>query len=288
MKKSSAISLGSFVLLCILLSFGLWKAKKRDVESASRPANNGQVQSDWKSPIERNLTPLPSTPTASNISTPARHTTQIPPNMSTASRSTADFDPSDFKGATEDPNVMAFLSKHRSMPQVGEVRSAGNAQRLIFKGKVIFEAARIDDWRSISQDGTVALAAVTDESSPVVPEHDIPLSERPSRIWLVDAEGNRKQISPPAIDASKPLIAPSGNFVAFTGSRVGGVGTTTSNQLFVVDVKDGGSRIFKANQPLDDYSVTAVEWSDGEKFLKVIEDHGETGGHMVMRQIRLE
>ena len=59
-------------------------------------------------------------------------------------------------------------------------------------------------------------------------------------------------------------------------------------QLMIVNLRTNQYRVFRGSEALDDYKVWPVEWSDGGKTLKVIEDHGETGGHMVMRQIRLE
>jgi hypothetical protein len=197
--------------------------------------------------------------------------------------------PPELEGATKDPAVVEFWSSHKPQ-EIGEVRPTNNAQtkQLWVNGRMAFEAATIKNVRTKSLDGTIALAAVAAEPTTTGSKDDVEMADKPSRIWLVDPQGNRRPISPPGIDASKPLIAPDGNLVAFTGSQVSGGTPPPGDQLFVVDLKSGASRTFSANQRLDDYNVTAVEWADGGKALKVIEDHGETGGHMVMRQIRLE
>ena len=61
-----------------------------------------------------------------------------------------------------------------------------------------------------------------------------------------------------------------------------------ATQIFVVDLSSGQYRSFRSSEQLDDYKVFPAEWAEGGKVLKVIEDWGETGGHMVMKQIRLE
>lgn len=196
--------------------------------------------------------------------------------------------PPELEGATKDSAVIEFWSSHKPQ-EIGEVRPT-NAQtkQLWVDGRMVFEAAAIKNVRSKSSDGTIALAAVTEEPTTTSSKDGVALAEKPSRIWLVDRQGNKRLISPPGIDASKPLIAPDGNCVAFTGSRVSGGTQPLGDQLFVVDLKSGASRAFSTNQRFDDYIVTAVEWANGGKALKVLEDHGETGGHMVIRQIRLE
>ena len=61
-----------------------------------------------------------------------------------------------------------------------------------------------------------------------------------------------------------------------------------ATQIFVVDLSSGQYRSFRSSEQLDDYKVFPAEWAEGGKVLKVIEDWGETGGRMVMKQIRLE
>ena len=273
MKRVLAVAFALAGVVCVVV-FVMRPSKNATVSQTAQVPPPEQAQ-PHREPMKPNdlSNSIKTTPSPEVAATPLPVAQHMPPEL---------------EGATKDPAVIEFWSSHKPQ-EIGEMRPT-NAQtkQLWVNGRMVFEAAAIKNVRSMSQDGTIALAAVAEEPSTTNPKDDVALSEKPSRIWLVDPHGNKRPISPPGIDASKPLIAPDATVVAFTGSRVGVGAIPPSNQLFVVDLKSGASRTFNANQPLDDYSVTAVEWADGGKVLKVIEDHGETGGHMVMRQIRLE
>jgi len=270
MKRALFIAFGLAGTICVVFFVMSLSKKSTVLQSAQVPPSGAQPCSE---PVKHNS---------------LQPESKSPPDAVTTQPLSEERVPHDLKGVTIDPAVIEFWSSRRPQ-EVGEVRpTETESQQLWINGRMVFEATAIKNVRSMAQDGTIALAAVTDEPLPAAPKHEIAGSERPSRIWLVDAGGNKKQVSPPAIDASRPLISPSGRFVAFTGSRSGGIEPFAGNQLFVVDVENGHSRTYNTNQPLEHYSVTAVEWSDDEKLIKIIEDHGETGGHMVMRQIRLD
>ena len=203
---------------------------------------------------------------------------------------------SDLQGVTADPYVVRFFKNHSpEKDEVGTVRAVSDRiQQLYIGERLVFEAAHILKRRSISSDGTVALAAIIGDaksgtkSDTLSPDDNALMDKGPSAIWIVDSLAQKKRISPPSVTATLPLIAPDGHAIAFTGQKVSSVDSESSCMLFVVDSKTGQCRTFGSREHLDNYIVSAAEWSDDGKLLYVLEDHGETGGHMVMKCVRFK
>jgi hypothetical protein len=215
----------------------------------------------------------------------------IPPKILSPLKAEPSHDPAEFNGATADPATMQVLSKYKNWSDVGEVRvTERKTQQLWLGDRMIFEADFINPVRTMSKNGMIALSAVIsgEYSAPAPTEEKPSASDLPSSIWIVDVESHAKRVSPPMIKAAAPLISPDGDAVAFRSIQIGGSGVPQMAQLMIVNLRTNQYRVFRGSEALDDYKVWPVEWSDGGKTLKVIEDHGETGGHMVMRQIRLE
>lgn len=195
--------------------------------------------------------------------------------------------PAELIGATKDPAVVSFFKRHNiEKEEIGDVRDTTNhTQQLYFGGKMVFEAIKILRRRSLANDGTIALAAVTETNNTATNEEAE--SELMSSIWTVDPSGVRKQISPEQIKATAPLISSDGQRIAFSGNKVELDGSEGPMQLFVFDVKTKHYRKFGAAKRMDSYTVGAAEWSADGQILSILENHGETGGHMEMKLLHL-
>ena len=195
----------------------------------------------------------------------------------------------DFSNATNDQATMEFYSKLRHWTDLGTVHvTEKNTQQLWLGDRMVFEAKVIQQVRTMSNDGTIVLAAVTKDVAPLATGEKLRDSELPSSIWAVDAQGHARRISAPNIIGGGPLISSDGKKVAFSAAPNGGNMLFQAIQIFVVDLKSGECRTFRSREHLDDYKVFPAEWAEGGKVLKVIEDWGENGGHMVIRRVRLE
>ncbi len=202
---------------------------------------------------------------------------------------TVTYNQSEFAGVTDDPATMQYLHSHRTLPVVGDVRVGTNGlQQLWIGGRLAFEAKAILDRRSLAQNGTIALAAVVESGQPAGADNSPDISKGPKVVEVIGDDNSKLQVTPATIDASLPLISPAGDKVAFSGSLLNGQEQFASSLLFVVDLRTGSFRVFGSKERLENYSVTAVEWVEDGKTLNVLEDYGETAGHMMMRQIHLE
>ena len=195
--------------------------------------------------------------------------------------------PQELKGVTDDPAVADFLKKYDPRYQeLGEVKdSSSHTQQLLVNGKAVFEASQILRRRTMALDGTIVLAAIIEASN--VPANKTDIATKPSSIWMIDPRGIKRQVSPQSVNASTPLISPDGKRVAFTGVSIGPDGREQEPLLWVYDLATKQYRKFAPSQKGHNYSLGAAEWSQDGQVLHVIEDHGETRGHMVMRTIKL-
>jgi len=65
-------------------------------------------------------------------------------------------------------------------------------------------------------------------------------------------------------------------------------GFPSSQRLYVGDARSGQYRVFAGDEHLHNYQVWAVDWVENGTVLRVLQDHGETGGHMKLKQVRLK
>ena len=195
--------------------------------------------------------------------------------------------PAELKGVTDDPAAAAFLNKYDPKDQeVGVVTDTpSHTQQLFVNAKVIFEASQILRRRTMAHDGTVVLAAVIEETHG--PNDKTETTANPSTVWMIDPSGSKRQVSPPNVNASTPMISPDSKWIAFTGVSVGTDGSEEEPLLWVYDLTTSQYRKFGPSQKGHNYTVGAAEWSEDSKILYVLEDYGETRGHLVMRAVKL-
>ena len=201
--------------------------------------------------------------------------------------------PENMRRATEDPAVAELFANFKWI-EVGKIeKTEGGNQQLWDGTRLVFEAKRISERRSKSADGTIALSAVTGDQTPIEDAEvigtgdDAKLSSSPREIWIVTPSGNKAKVSPPNMDAFAPLIEPNGIAIAFTGRLLNNKGFPSSQRLYVGDLTSGHYRAFAGDEHLHDYRVWAVDWVNNNSVLRVLQDHGETGGHMKLKQIRV-
>jgi hypothetical protein len=201
--------------------------------------------------------------------------------------------PENMRGATDDPSVVELLTNYQRV-EIGKVVTTDKGTQQLWDGsKLLFEAKRIGS-RSRTADGTIALDAVTGEQPPIEDAEvtgsgdEAKLISSPREIWFVTPTGNKNKVSPPNMDAFAPVVEPDGKIIAFTGRLLNDKGFPSSQRLYVGDATSGQYRVFAGDEHLHNYQVWAVDWVKNSTVLRVLQDHGETGGHMKLKQVRVE
>lgn len=201
--------------------------------------------------------------------------------------------PENMRGATDDPFVVELIATYQKV-EIGKVVSTKNGTQQLWDGaKLLFEARRIGS-RSRAEDGTIWLDAITGEHPPIEEAEvtgtgdEAKLISSPREIWFVTPIGNKTKLQLPSMDAFAPVIDPSGKTIAFTGRLLDDKGFPSSQRLYVGGAVSGQYRVFAGDEHLQDYQVWAVDWVKNSTVLRVLQDHGETGGHMKLKQVRVQ
>lgn len=205
---------------------------------------------------------------------------------------TLGIDPTPFKEMTSDPALIRILASFRPS-QIGAVKQVGSGRvEIELDGGRRFAASQIGEARSMANDGTIALDAITTpDGTPIknidAKEGGVTASGNPSEIWIIDALGRAERLSPTHVHASRPVISPDGRYVAFTAQYLIG-GALHSKVLMIKDRSTGELSSFAERKYGADYEIAPVDWVEGGKVLRVIEDWGETGGHLKLKQVRVQ
>lgn len=201
-------------------------------------------------------------------------------------------DPTPFKEMTSDPALTQILASFRPS-QIGAVKQVGSSRvEIELDGGRRFAATRIGEGRSMANDGTISLDAITTtEGTPIknvdAKEGGVTTTGAPGEIWVIDVSGKAERLSPPHVHASRPVISPDGRHVAFTAQYLIG-GSLHPKVLMIKDRSTGELSSFAGRKYGADYEIAPVDWVEGGKVLRVIEDWGETGGHMKLKQVRVQ
>jgi hypothetical protein len=197
-----------------------------------------------------------------------------------------------FKRHTSDPALIHIWATYKQK-QVGIVKQVKpNRVQLELDDGRHFEATQIGEERSQADNGTVALDAITTpEGTPIknvdAKEGGVTTTGNPSEIWIIDKSGKPERLSPPHVHGSRPVISPDGRHVAFTAQYLVG-GALHSKVLMIKDRTTGELSSYAERKYGADYEIAPVDWVEGGKVLRVIEDWGETGGHMKLKQVRVD
>lgn len=196
-----------------------------------------------------------------------------------------------FKRITSDPALIRILATYKA-PAVGTVQKTPDGRFLFQKGDSMrFEAAHIGDTRSEAADGTVALEAITAEGGRPLREVDrsedkVGTEGNPQEIWVITPKGRSERISPENMHAVFPIISPDGRHVAFTARSLVD-GNLRSKVLLIRDRVNGKLSSYADRSRGFDYEIKAVDWVEDGAVLRVVEDWGETGGHINLKEIRV-
>lgn len=203
---------------------------------------------------------------------------------------TLGIDISALKEATSDPALMRILALYKP-PAVGAIKEGENGEVILeLPGSRSFVATYIGAVRSESQDGTVALEAITVPNGYMIKEvdaHDggVSTAGNPSEIWIVNADGTSSRVSPQDVHAKNPIISPDGRFIAFSAQYVTG-NALHGKFLMIADKTTMQINSYATKRSDSTYEIRPVDWVDDGKVLRVVEDWGETGGHMLLKQVR--
>lgn len=201
-------------------------------------------------------------------------------------------DPTPFKEMTNDPELIQILASNQTNP-IGIVKQAGSSRvELELEDGRRFAAALIGEGRSKANDGTVALDAVTSPEGTSIKNIDgleggVTTTGHPSEVWIMDPSGKVERLSPSDVHASRPVISPDGRYVAFTAQYLVN-GSLHPKVLLIKNRITGELSSYADRRHGADYEIAPVDWVDGGRVLRVIEDWGETGGHMKLKQVRVD
>jgi hypothetical protein len=201
-------------------------------------------------------------------------------------------DTTPYKMHTSDTALIRIWATYKPQ-QIGIVKQMGaNRVQLQLEDGRLFAATWIGAERGQANDGTVALDAITTpEGTPIknidAQEGGVTTTGNPSEVWIIDKSGKAERLSPPHVHASRPIISPDGRHVAFTGQYLVG-GALHSKVLMIKDRSTGELSSYADRKYGADYEIAPVDWVEGGKVLRVIEDWGETGGHMKLKQVRVQ
>lgn len=267
-----------FIVLALLVLVGgvLWLVLPKQSPSLAEPAQ--QIKPLTKPSTRLPMIKLPRVEPLQSWQSDGTPPKAIPENM---------------RGATDDPSVVELLTTYQKS-EIGKVVTTEKDTQQLWDGtRLLFEAKRIGA-RSRAADGTIALDAVTGDQTPIEDAEivgtggEAKLISSPREIWLVTPAGGKTKVSPPNMDAFAPVIEPNGKAIAFTGRLFNGKGFPSAQRLYVGDPTTGQYRVFAGDEHLHNYQVWAVDWVKNSSVLRVLQDHGETGGHMKLKQVRLE
>lgn len=197
---------------------------------------------------------------------------------------------SEVQKMSHDPATLQFLTGYlEEFSPLGEiVDTEGGGQDLIVDGTKVFSALKIEQGTQ-AEDGTIALSATTSADSTLSTDGDRwTLSEA----WVVKPDGSSVRISPDNLHATSVLISPTGRYVAFTGAYVqygpsGKQAYPGAESLIIRDLSNGATQHIGMSKWAD-HSIGPVEWINGDKTLRVIQNHGEAGGNAKMGFVQMQ
>lgn len=213
------------------------------------------------------------------------------PRKETVDPDTLPRDLTPFKRITSDPALIRILATFRP-PAAGTVEETAEGRFLFKKGDTMrFEAAQIGPVRSEAKDGSVALEAITAKDGKPLREAEVEDGKvttlgNAQEIWVVTPQGRSERVSPENLHAEFPIISPDGRYVAFT-ARALVEGTLRAKTLVIRDRVNGKLTSYADRTHGFDYEIKAVDWVEDGNVLRVVEDWGETGGHLNLKEVRV-
>jgi len=279
MSKTAYITIG-IVALGVLVILAL--NRPENTATTPPPPYPNQSSKPAKPPVQ-----APTPPSIQNRDDELTVRTEPPVDLDALG-----IDLSPFKRHTSDP-VLIYIWATYKQKQVGLVKQVEpHRARLELEDGRHFEATQIGEERSQANDGTVALDAITaPEGTPIknidAKEGGVTTTGNPSEVWIIDKSGRAERLSPPHVHGSRPVISPDGRHVAFTAQYLVG-GALHSKVLMIKDRSTGELSSYADRKYGADYEIAPVDWIEGGKVLRVIEDWGETGGHMKLKQVRVQ
>lgn len=207
-----------------------------------------------------------------------------------------EFDPAELNGYTDDEEAMkliAYLSNNPPYGKSDRVKiTRGSPNKLFIDGEEKFEAAQIYDY-SISENGVIAIEAVTGDEYPSYKDPNIDFSTEKDflpvsygEIWIIGSDNELLRITDENTNGSYPCISKDGKKLAFKANLLTVRNRSLEDFLMVVDLETGRSE--KYSSPLktkEHHVISPVMWINDGKTLRVIEDYGETGGHLTVGYI---
>ena len=218
-----------------------------------------------------------------------RDTELVPRYEEPTDLTSLDADVAALKEATSDPALMKILSLYQP-PAVGTINVLENNRVVLeLSGGRMFQATSIGDTRSEAKDGTVALDAITVPNGRIIREvdaHDggVSATGNPGEVWVVNSDGTASRISPEDVHAKNAIISPDGRFIAFEAQYVA-ENALHSKFLMIADRTTMQLSSYAARRSDPTYEIGPVDWVEDGKVLRVVENWGETGGHMTLKQI---
>ena len=281
MKKSIYILLVCFVITALLLVLINYSGDTNFGHPFVNASNNHTPQ------LAKN-TPGPSSPSIQNRDDELRVRTEASVSIASLGLDPAILE--QIKQATDDPALIQILAK--GPPAVGTLKPIANNRVVLDLGNGhTFEAADIGSTRSQAKDGTVAFDAITVPNGKRIQSVDrdaqgVGISGNASEVWIITRDGNRERISPSDVHAEHAIISPDGRYVAFAAQSLVD-GMLHPKVLMIKDRVAGQFSSYAERKYGLDYEISPVDWVEDGKVLRVVDDWGETGGHLKLKEVRV-
>lgn len=201
--------------------------------------------------------------------------------------------------ATEDPVLMALLLENNPRKYGKIATEPDGSQRLYVDGKDVFRAKAIRSFIRATN-GTIAVSASTGEGVPfgraeIEIDQDGATSFSPSlaEIWLIEPKGKNRRYETANVSVEHILPASDASMLVFSGIPVDEAGQSGKRSLYRMDTTTGKWSMLprehfnEEHHHRDHYVISPIAWKLDSREFYVVEDHGETGGHMKLRTVTL-
>ena len=184
------------------------------------------------------------------------------------------------KNLADDAKVESLLetsdpSDSNSRYKIGSVEKQRDGKEwLMVNGQKVFEGYSLSPACSAS-DGTIVVSSFSDlhnqmngdGSQFVVDKKTSKFTITTSSIWIIDASGAKRKITPDTMHATHPVISRDGHWLAYTGQALNDKGVPSDQQVYVVSVQNGVASAPVSLNLQSKGEIIPVKWDRGDQLV---------------------